>query len=69
MPISIAARTRHASSTAISSSPKMASAVLLSCRLPSVTVVAALGTMIPELRKPSRAMNSPTPAATAAYSS
>ena len=66
MPISIAARTRHASSAAISSSPKSASAVLLSRRLPSVTVVAGCGTMIPELRNPMNAMNSPTPAATAA---
>ena len=52
MPISMAARTRHASSAAISSSPKIASAVLLSRRLPSVTMVAGLGTMMPELRKP-----------------
>ena len=66
MPISMAARTRQASSAAISSSPKSASAVLLSVRLPRVTVVAGCGTMIPELRKPMKAMNSPTPAATAA---
>ena len=39
------------------------------CRLPSVTVVAGSGTMMPELRNPISAMNRPTPAATAAYSS
>ncbi len=33
-------------------SPKMASAVCGARRLPSVTVVAALGTMIPALRNP-----------------
>ena len=69
MPISMAARTRHAMSAPISNRPKSASAVLLSLRLPSVTVVAALGTMMPELRNPISAMKSPTPAATAEYSS
>ena len=34
-----------------------------------MTVVDGSGTMMPELRKPMRAMNSPTPAATAEYSS
>ena len=69
MPINMAARTRQASSAAISSKPKIASAVFLSLRCPRVTVVAALGTTIPELRRPIKAMKSPTPAATAACSS
>ena len=43
IPISMAARTRQASSAAVSSSPKSASAVLGSVRLPSVTVVAGFG--------------------------
>ncbi len=47
----------------------MASSVFLSRRLPSVTRVAGLATMIPALRKPIVAMKSPIPAATAAYNS
>src|SRR5215471_15392926 len=69
MPMSMAARTRQASSTPMSSRPNSASAVLGALRLPSVTVVAGLGAMMPELRKPMNAMNRPTPAATAAYNS
>ena len=38
----------------------------VAARLPRVTVVAGSATMMPELRKPISAMNSPTPAATAA---
>ena len=44
----------------------MASAVGGSRRLPRVTMVAGLGTMMPELRKPMKAMKRPMPAATAA---
>jgi len=56
-------------SAAIKINPKIASSVFLSRRLPSVTSVAGLATMIPELRNPMVAMNRPMPAATAAYSS
>ena len=66
MPISMAARTRQAISTAIGERPNTASAVFGSRRFPRVTVVAGCGTMMPELRKPMKAMKSPTPAATAA---
>ena len=69
MPISMAARTLQASSAEISNSPKIASAVLLSPRLPSVTRVAELGTTMPEFRNPMKAMKRPTPAATAECSS
>ena len=47
MPMSIAALTRQAISAAISSRPKSASSVFGSRRLPSVTVVAGFGTMMP----------------------
>ena len=66
MPISMAARTRQASSAAISSSPKSASAVLLSVQIAQGHRGGGMGTMMPELRKPMKAMKSPTPAATAA---
>ena len=69
IPISIAARTRHADSAAIKIKPNIASSVFLSRRLPSVTIVAGLGTTMPALRSPIIAMNRPIPAATAAYSS
>ena len=65
-PISIAARTRKACSTAMSTMPKIASRVAGACRLPSVTVVAGLGTMMPALRSPMNAINRPMPPATAA---
>ena len=67
MPISIAARTPHASSAEIKARPKTAIRTFLSRRLPSVTGVAALGTTIPALRNPIMAMKSPMPAATAEY--
>ena len=69
MPIRMAARTRQASRAAIRIKPKIASAVFGSRRFPSATAVAGLVTMMPELRRPMNAMNKPTPAATAAYSS
>ncbi len=65
IPSSMAAFTRQASNNAMSSRPKMASSVCGSRRLPSVTVVAGSGTMMPAFRNPINAMNRPTPAATA----
>ena len=48
--------------------PKRASAVAGAWRLPRVTVVAAEGTTMPELRRPMKAMKRPMPPATAAWS-
>ena len=52
----------------MSKRPKMARAVSGARTLPRVTVVAALGTMMPALRKPMKAMKRPMPPPTAAWS-
>ena len=67
IPASTAIRTPYASNPAVSSKPNSASTVFGSRRFPSVTMVAGLATIIPALRNPISAMNSPMPLATAAY--
>ena len=67
-PMSMEARMRKACRTAMSRMPKRASRVAGACRLPRVTVVAGLGTMMPALRRPMKAMKRPMPPATAAWS-
>lgn len=52
----------------MSKRPKMAKAVSGARTLPRVTVVAALGMMMPALRKPMKAMKRPMPPPTAAWS-
>ncbi len=65
MPIRIAPLTRQACSTAISTRPMIATAAVGVVRSPRATVVAGWATMIPASFRPMKAMNSPTPAATA----
>jgi len=69
IPISMAAGTRRASSAEVASKPNTASSVCGSRTLPNVTKVAGCGTIKPALWNPMKAMNRPTPAATAAYNS
>ena len=67
-PMSMEARTRRTCRIAMRRRPKMARAVDGAWRLPRVTVVAGLGTMMPALRNPMKAMKRPMPPPTAAWS-
>ena len=68
MPINIAARTDMACNEAMTSKPKMESAVGAAVSLPSPTTVPWLGTTMPASRRPMKAMNMPIPPPTAANS-
>ena len=68
MPSSMAPLTRHTWSEAITSRPSNDSAGVAPVRVPRPTIVPGLATIKPASAKPMKAMNSPTPPATAANS-